>query len=42
MRAKRIFYTRFYKILCVFFKYFDFCVKLKPNEKVIYCKSNLL
>jgi hypothetical protein len=36
MRAKRIFYTRFQKILCVFFEYYDFLGKLKPNEKVIY------
>ena len=35
MRAKRIFYTRFQKILCVFFQIFRFLVKLKPNEKAI-------
>ena len=35
MRAKRIFYTRFQKILCVFFQIFQFLVKLKPNEKAI-------
>jgi hypothetical protein len=28
-------YTRFQKILCVFLNYFDFLVKMKPNEKAI-------
>ena len=35
MRAKHIFYTRFQKILCVFFQIFRFLVKLKLNEKEI-------
>jgi hypothetical protein len=33
--SKMDFCTRFQKILSVFFNYFDFLVKLKPNEKAI-------
>jgi hypothetical protein len=33
--SKMEFYTRFQKVVCVFFKYSDFLVKLKPNEKAV-------
>jgi hypothetical protein len=45
MRAKRIFYTRFQNILCVFFQIFRFLVKLTsalraPMEGDLYYLKN--
>jgi hypothetical protein len=41
MRATRIFHTSFQRIVCVFFKYFEFLVKLKPNEIAKYLENHL-